>query len=654
MTPIADAALPHLNGRPATRIRWPNGTGALSFFEKDLGPGTPEWIGRVSVRHSSDVKAYPLIESAAALAWLGQNGALELHVPQWRIDPDNPRWVPAVRYPDRVVFDLDPGPGAGLTECAEVALLIRERLGLLGERLVAVSSGSKGLHLYAPMDQPITSNDASAWAKTVAEQIVLAMPGLAVSQMSKALRAGKVFIDHSQNNGKKTTISPYSMRGREQPWVAAPRTWAELAEPGLRHLHYREVLERLDDGLDPMAALHLQPGKQPLPAIPSERAERLNRVRERLAVGKAAKVSPPAVPAPPAAVPARVPQTDTEPAIPSSRTRWAKVEPVEPAGDAVLPMLASPGSPASLTPGREWRFEGKYDGMRAIATIAPDGYGLTSRNGRDVTATFPELAELPALLRGHRAVLDGEIVCLDRDGRSNFSLLQQRMHITKPAAVAFARTKAPVVYLIFDVISVDDVSLLRKPYDSRRLILAALEIAGKRCIVPDQLDGTLEEVLELTRDARWEGIIAKRSDSLYLPGARSSSWIKIKHLQEMEAVIVGWQGGNGGRSQSIGALLLAQPNEAGWHYVGQVGTGFSLAARKDLKERLAPLAAARPPHGLRIAASEARGIHWVRPELVGEVAYSELTGPGHLRHPSWRGLRLDKVRSAPRHDAAGS
>ena len=147
-----------------------------------------------------------------------------------------------------------------------------------------------------------------------------------------------------------------------------------------------------------------------------------------------------------------------------------------------------------------------------------------------MTATFPELAELPALLRGHSAVLDGEIVCLDRDGRSNFSLLQQRMHITKPAAVAFARTKAPVIHLIFDVISVDDVSLLRKPYDYRRLILAALEIAGKRRIVPDQLDGTLEEVLELTRDARWEGIIAKRSDSLYLSGARSSSWIKIKHL----------------------------------------------------------------------------------------------------------------------------
>lgn len=178
---VTDAALPHLHGRPATRIRWPNGTASPSFFEKDLGPGTPDWLGRVSIRHSSDVKVYPLIESAAALAWLGQNGSLELHVPQWRIGPERPGRIPAVRHPDRVVFDLDPGPGTGLAECAEIAHLIRERLGLLGERLVPVTSGSKGLHLYAPMDQPITSNDASAWARTVAEQIVLALPNLAVS-----------------------------------------------------------------------------------------------------------------------------------------------------------------------------------------------------------------------------------------------------------------------------------------------------------------------------------------------------------------------------------------------------------------------------------------------------------------------------------------
>lgn len=642
---VADAALPHLHGRPATRIRWPNGTGSPSFFEKDLGPGTPDWLGRVSIRHSSDVKAYPLIESAAALAWLGQSGALELHVPQWRIGPERPGRIPPVRYPDRVVFDLDPGPGTGLAECAEIAQLIRERLGPLEKRLVPVTSGSKGLHLYAPMDQPITSNDASAWSRTVAEQIVLALPDLAVSKMSRALRAAKVLIDHSQNNGKKTTIAPYSMRGREQPWVAAPRTWAELAEPGPRHLHYREVLERLADGLDPMAGLILQPGQPPLPAPPSERAERLNRVRERVATGRAAKIAvEPAAATEPQPKSARVPAPPApEPAIPSSRTHWAKVDPVEPAGDAILPMLASPGGPASLTPGREWRFEGKYDGMRAIATVTPDGYDFTSRNGRGVTASFPELAELPALLRGHRAVLDGEIVCLDPSGRSNFSLLQQRMHLTKPAAVAFARTKNPVVYLIFDVVSVDDVSLLQKTYDSRRLILGALEIHGKRCVVPDQLTGSLEEVLNRTRDARWEGILAKRADSIYQPGARSASWIKIKHLQEMEAVIIGWQGGHGGRGQSIGALLLAQPNGDGWTYVGQVGTGFSLAALRDLKARLEPLATDGPPPGLRIAPSEARGIHWVRPELIGEVAYAELTGPGHLRHPSWRGLRPDKT-----------
>ncbi len=258
---VAAAMLPQVQGRPATRKRWPEGVDQASFFVKDLEPGTPPWLPRVQIRHGSGPKFYPVFDTPAALAWLGQVAALELHVPQWRIEqPAGPTAAAThrsdERHPDRVVFDLDPGPGAGLAECVEVALALRERLGPLGQRVGVVTSGSKGIHLYVPMDDPITSSQASDWARLAAEQLEKALPDLVVSRMSKSLRAGKVLVDWSQNNRSKTTIAPYSLRGREHPTVAAPRTWQELTEPGLRQLDYREVLDRLADDLDPLAGLH--------------------------------------------------------------------------------------------------------------------------------------------------------------------------------------------------------------------------------------------------------------------------------------------------------------------------------------------------------------------------------------------------------------
>ena len=146
-----------------------------------------------------------MFDTPAALVWLGQVAALELHVPQWRIPPPVGPQPAAVsettstpRFPDRVVFDLDPGPGAGLAECVQVALALRERLGALGNRIVPVTSGSKGLHLYVPMDEPITSAQATEWARLAAEQIEKALPALVVTRMTKSLRAHRVLIDWSQ------------------------------------------------------------------------------------------------------------------------------------------------------------------------------------------------------------------------------------------------------------------------------------------------------------------------------------------------------------------------------------------------------------------------------------------------------------------------
>jgi bifunctional non-homologous end joining protein LigD len=252
---VAPVMLPHLADRAVTRIRWPHGTGDKSFFEKNAPAGTPSWVRTVKVPTSGSRTQsgeegelrFPIVDSLASLTWLVNLASLELHVHQWTVTGKS-----RVRNPNRLVIDLDPGEPAGLGECSQVALLVRDRLAEDGLDCVPVTSGSKGLHLYAGLDAKRTHEEVRDYAKAIAEELESDQPKLVVSQMTKARRGGKVFLDWSQNTGAKTTISPYSMRGRDQPMVAAPRTWDEV-EAGaddplaLEHLRFEEVLERVQD-----------------------------------------------------------------------------------------------------------------------------------------------------------------------------------------------------------------------------------------------------------------------------------------------------------------------------------------------------------------------------------------------------------------------
>ncbi len=248
---VGQTMLAHLAGRPVTRVRWPHGVGSESFFEKNLPSGAPSWLSRVPV----DDVTYPLVEDLAQLTYLANLNSIELHVPQWRVDAEG---APAL--PDRLVIDLDPGSPAGLHECARVALLLRGRLDALGLELHPVTSGSKGMQLYARLGGDLTSAQVRDLARQLAQEMTQKHPDLVVWKMTKSLRPGKVLIDWSQNVAAKTTICPYSMRGREDPWVAAPRTWAEVeagaeGSEALRQLGFDEVLVRLEERGDLLAPL---------------------------------------------------------------------------------------------------------------------------------------------------------------------------------------------------------------------------------------------------------------------------------------------------------------------------------------------------------------------------------------------------------------
>ena len=257
---VAPFLLPHLAGRPVTRIRWPHGTGGPSFFEKNLPPGAPSWLRSVAVpttgsrsQSGNDTIRYPVVDDTAALTYLVNLASLELHVPQWRFDADG-----QPLNPDRLVIDLDPGAPAGLHECAQLALMVRERLERLGLATVPVTSGSKGMQLYAALPGVQDSDTIREIVREIARDMTTMRPELVVWKMTKSLRPGKVLLDWSQNAAAKTTITPYSLRGKDAPFVAAPRTWAEVergaeSKDALAQLDMDDVLARLTSDGDPFA-----------------------------------------------------------------------------------------------------------------------------------------------------------------------------------------------------------------------------------------------------------------------------------------------------------------------------------------------------------------------------------------------------------------
>jgi len=252
---VAPVLLPHVADRAVTRIRWPNGTAKPSFFEKNVPAGAPSWLriakvpttGSRGSSRNGDELHFPVIDGLASLTYLVNLASLELHVHQWKVGKNG-----RPKNPDRLVIDLDPGDGAGLGECAQVALLVRDRLAQESLDCLPVTSGSKGLHLYADLPGRKNADEVRDWVHTIAEELEKEHPKLMLSQMTKARRSGKVFFDWSQNTRAKTTISPYSLRGRDRPTVAAPRTWDEI-EAGaddaleLDQLRFEEVLERVEE-----------------------------------------------------------------------------------------------------------------------------------------------------------------------------------------------------------------------------------------------------------------------------------------------------------------------------------------------------------------------------------------------------------------------
>ena len=332
----------------------------------------------------------------------------------------------------------------------------------------------------------------------------------------------------------------------------------------------------------------------------------------------------------------------------------------EPMPEHVPPMLATAGKlPRDGEGGARarWAYEVKWDGVRAIAYARPGRLRLESRNLNDISDTYPEIRGMLRQLGMRDAVLDGEIVAFDESGRPSFERLQRRMHVASPAAIRRRTADTPVVYAIFDILYLDGHSLLGLTYVERRERLESLALAGPAWRVPARHDGDGRALLSATLKQGLEGIVAKRRDSRYEPGRRSTGWVKVKHTRRQELVIGGWLPGDGRRSERIGALLVGYPDadaDAGaasgsdsdsgsagaLRYAGRVGTGFTDATLDELGRRLRPLRREAspfdPPPKLP------RNAVFAEPTLVAEIEFVQWTADGMMRAPSFKGLREDK------------
>ena len=284
--------------------------------------------------------------------------------------------------------------------------------------------------------------------------------------------------------------------------------------------------------------------------------------------------------------------------------------------------------------------EFKWDGIRAIGIWDGTRLRLRARSGTDITARYPELTGLDPGLGPEPAVVDGEIVALDRAGRPSFVRLQNRMHLTKPREIAREAPRTPVTYFLFDVLGVGGTDAAPLPLADRRLLLEDLADDAIPAIVVPPVADDIDAALQAARELDLEGVVVKDPRSRYRRGARSEEWLKVKLTRTQEVVVGGIRPGKGGRTGSIGSLLLGIPGPDGLQYAGRVGTGFTEAALARLQAMLEPLRTDENPF-VGVPAADASDALWVRPELVAEVEFAEFTPGGILRHARWRGLRSD-------------
>jgi DNA ligase D-like protein (predicted ligase)/DNA ligase D-like protein (predicted polymerase)/DNA ligase D-like protein (predicted 3'-phosphoesterase) len=757
---IAPSILAHVKGRPLSLVRYPDGIGGESFFQKNRPEWAPTWLEHVTL--GEEAKDYVLATEEASLVWLANLACIELHQMHSR--------SPHFDKPDYIVYDLDPPETFGFSNVAELALEFKEHLEGFGYHPFLKTTGRKGLHILTPIEPKWSFEQAFGAAKAIAQPFVDSHASSMTLQIKKEHRKGKVLLDIYRNRPSQTIVATYSVRGLPGAPVSTPLQWDELSSiesPKVFDLH--SVPPRVVQNGDPWEAiaayavsLHTErpaPSKKKTlkPARTYKTPEQLQQYAGKRSfdktpepppsaaidssepTGKAAGRADQGLPQPEAdgdrakrsgnafvvhrhhasrlhydlrleqngalrswAVPKGLPprpgimrlavQVEDHPleyvhfegVIPKGEygggtmwkfaQGWYEITKQKKEGfyfrlqsrelnaeyrahhtkenqwllervdtpqtdwlrDAIEPMLAESASKLPDSP--DFVYELKWDGIRALVSLDEGQLRIHGRNRMEFTQQFPELIVPEQAFRATSGLFDGEIVCLNADGKPNFRNVIHRMQQKTDSAIERAKAQTPAVCYLFDCLYLDGRPIVNEPLARRR---EWLNDAVKK-ESPYRVSEFVEEgasFLDAVKQMGLEGIMAKRRASPYLPGKRSDSWLKIKTRQTMECGIIGYTRGKGDREASFGALHLAKAGADGLHYLGKAGAGFDEASLRAVWTELTKLKRISRPIKEK-PVDDARSV-WVEMKLFCEVQFASLTNDGMLREPVFVRLRQD-------------
>jgi bifunctional non-homologous end joining protein LigD len=767
---VADLILPHLERRPLTMKRMPDGIDGEAFYEKTAPTHTPEWIHRCTVL-SEDAKTgridYLTVDDLPTLLFVANLGAIEMHPLHSTCD--------AVGHPDYLFFDLDPFEPYTYEDVLNVARHVNVLLGQLGMTGYPKTSGATGLQIYVPLEHGMyTYAEARAFVGACGRLIKEADPDKVTMAWRVADRSGKIFIDHNMNRQGANIASAYSLRPEARAPVSTPLTWEEVSAGGFEPQDFRidNVWERFAEvgdlwagvtagpGADLRAAIaalgveveedDTTPGPLPRTASPSVATKTSDEIalaskdpalfeyvrRREFGPGGTTEPAPGDHAGegnsfvihkhratrlhydvrlerdgglPSWAVPKGLPtqkgdkrlavQTEVHPleygkfegTIPEghygagevrifddgwfeavewtdtkvsfrlhgrrypghefhfvkTRTDWLaflashQTEPLIASPPRLSPMLAEATAEAFDDPG--WWFEPKMDGIRCLAEMSTGETVLRSRTGRDVTAQYPEIHMIHELVDQVNAVIDGEIVAFDADGRISFESLQQRMNLTNPRQIERMKTQIPVTFVAFDLLWLDGRDTTGLGLEERRELLTYVVEQDDRLQLTVYVEGAGRSLADAARQQALEGVVAKRKGSPYVPGRRTDTWKKIKIKDTQDCVILGYTPGQGGRGSTFGAVLVGAYADGELRWIGQAGSGFTDRMLETLMDRLQPLIRSTPAIDDPELARVKRAV-FVEPKVVCEIEYTEITrGTKKMRAPVFKGVRDDKL-----------
>jgi DNA ligase D-like protein (predicted ligase)/DNA ligase D-like protein (predicted polymerase)/DNA ligase D-like protein (predicted 3'-phosphoesterase) len=731
---MAPSVLAHVKGRPLSLVRYPDGIGGESFFQKNRPTWAPDWIEHVTL--GEEKKDYVIASEDASLVWLANLACIELHQMHSR--------APHFDKPDYIAYDFDPPENFQFPDVAALALEFKEHLEGFGYHPFVKTTGRKGLHVVTPIEVKWDFQQAFETAKAVALPFVDARPSALTLQIKKEHRKGKVLLDIYRNRTSQTIVAAYSVRGLPGAPVSTPLTWEELSSietPRMFDLHY--VPQRIKEKGDPWegigayaTVIHTERKSAPTPkknlaaARTYKTPEQLAQYSKKRSFNKTPEPPPALVAvtggsafvvhrhhasrlhydlrlekngalkswAVPKGLPPRpgikrlavnvedhpLEYVNFEGAIPkgeygggmmwkfaqgryeitkekkdgfyfrlSSRelcaeyriyntkeNQWLLERLDTPQTDwlreNIEPMLAKSADKPPSSP--DYLYEMKWDGLRAMISVDEGVVKIRGRNGMDMTAQFPELTLAENAFRATAGLFDGEIVCLEADGKPTFKNVIHRMQQKTAGAIDRAKAKYPAVCYLFDCLYLDGRPIVNETLARRREWLADAVKKDSAYRVSEALDDGAA-FFAAVREIGLEGILAKRRDSIYQCGKRSDSWLKIKARQTTECVIIGYTEGSGDRKSTFGALHMAQEQNGELKYVGKVGTGFDDALLQSVWAELLLLTKIKRPVKEK-PIDDARSV-WIEPHLVCEVRYASLTPDAMLREPVFVRMRPD-------------